>query len=78
MLQKNVYADAVLNIFNQNENNILPLDEKYLSQFNYLPTKSGKIFNDNYKLLSGKKSFTSTMETLFLNVLQALQAESQL
>lgn len=53
--KKNVYADAVLNIFNQNENNILPLDEKYLSQFNYLPTKSGKIFNDNYKLLSGKK-----------------------
>ena len=53
--KKNVYADAVLNIFNKNENNILPLDEKYLSQFNYLPTKSGKIFNDNYKLLSGKK-----------------------
>ena len=53
--KKNVYADAVLNVFNQNENNVFSSDENYLSQFNYLPTKSGKIFNDDYKLLSGKK-----------------------
>lgn len=53
--KKNVYADSVLNISNQNETSNFPLDENYLSQFNYLPTKSGKIFNDNYELLSGKK-----------------------
>lgn len=53
--KKNVYADAVLNISNQNETGILPLNENYLSQFNYLPTKSGKIFNDSYNLLLGKK-----------------------
>ena len=54
--KKNVYASAVLNVFEQNGNNIFSSDENCLSQFNYLPTKSGKIFNDSYNLLSGKKN----------------------
>lgn len=53
--KKNVYADSVLNISNQNETGNFSSDENYLSQFNYLPTKSGKIFNDNYELISGEK-----------------------
>lgn len=53
--KKNVYADAVLNISKKKENGVFSSDGNYLSQFNYLPIKSGRIFNDSYELLSGKK-----------------------
>lgn len=52
---ENVYANAVLSIPGESGIDVFHSDEGCLSQFNYLPTRSGKIFNDNYELLPGKK-----------------------
>ncbi len=65
---KNVYAKAIESISQKQktneENKLLEMQEKetcikekkmLLTQFNYLPTKSGKIFDDNYNLIEGKK-----------------------
>lgn len=46
---RNLYADAISGSTYQVEDN-----GTYLTQFNYLPTKSGKIENENYNLMEGK------------------------
>lgn len=46
---RNLYADAVAGQQYRIED-----DGTYLTQFNYLPTKSGKIENENYNLMEGK------------------------
>lgn len=48
--ESNVYADAVLG-----KQYALKDKNGYLSQFNYLPTKSGVISNENYNLQEGKQ-----------------------